>query len=122
MPKAKQTKGEIMENYITYTDENGNDYTVKENKNELKKIELTRYEMETLQKAKEILAKVSPTETFYVECWKELNFIRLNPCGDSNARGLTFNFQTQDIDGKLYAKQMYSRQERRNGSTKQEEK
>lgn len=111
-----------MENYITYTDENGNDYTVKENKNELKKIELTRYEMETLQKAKEILAKVSPTETFYVEYWNELNFIRLNPCGDSNARGLTFNFQTQDLDGKLYAKEMYSRQERRNGSTKQEEK
>jgi len=122
MPKAKQTKGEIMENYITYTDENGNEYTSKEKKNELKKIELTRYEMETLQKAKDILAKVSPTETFYVECWNELNFIRLNPCGDSNARGLTFNFQTTDIDGKLYAKEKYSREERRKRSTNQQGK
>jgi len=120
MPKAKQKKGEIMENYITYTDENGNDYTAKENRNELKKIELTRYEMETLQKAKDILAKVSPTETFYVEYWNELNFIRLNPCGDSNARGLTFNFQTQDLDGKSYAKEMYSRQERRCRSEREE--
>ena len=84
-------------------------------------IELTKYEIETLEKAKDILVKVSPTDIFYVEFWKDMNFMRLNPCGDDNARGITFNFFSEPLQSQV--KEMYSRNERsalRSGSEREE--
>ena len=56
----------------------------------LQEIKLTTNEMRTLEKAKILLDRISPTDTYYVEFWKELKFIRLNTT-DSSKRGLTID-------------------------------
>lgn len=76
----------------------------------LKKIELTLNQMRTLVKAKILLDKISPTDTYYVEFWKELKFIRLNTT-DSSKRGFTFNLSAKDYGRPPVAREMWTREE-----------
>jgi len=76
----------------------------------LQDIKLTTNEMRTLEKAKILLDKISPTNTYYVEFWKELRFMRLKPT-NSSKRGFTFNLATQDYGKQIFAREMWTREE-----------
>jgi len=80
--------------------------------NKLKEMKITLKEIETLKEAKIILDKISNTENYYVEFWRDLKMIRINT-DESSKRGSTISFYPLELEGRGYglAKETHTREE-----------
>lgn len=80
--------------------------------NKLKEIKITLKEIKTLKEAKIILDKISNTDNYYVEFWKELKMIRINT-DKSSKRNSTISFHPIELKTQGYglAKECWTRDE-----------